>query len=99
MRLRGRNAFRLGARFALERIGIVGRIAKYAAEKSSDLVPGAQGKTNRLWNAVPADRELSHFLGHVPEARAAGREKRHIAGAEPFDLAVVIGDKNLARNN
>ena len=63
------------------------------------LIPGPQHEAEGPRQAVAADRELAHGLGHLPDAVAAGRKESHVARTQAMDLSVLVGHQHFTRNN
>src|ERR1700733_15705799 len=70
-----------------------------AGQAMEHLIPGAQRKTEGPRHAVPADRELAHGLGNLPDAMGPCGKEGHIARPQAVDFAVLVGDQHLAGTN
>jgi hypothetical protein len=77
---------------AVELAALFGR----AIQHRGQLIPGTERKAEQQRHGLLADGELFDLVRHMPDAMAASREKRHVAGTEPPDVTVLIGDENLA---
>jgi len=66
---------------------------RIGAENAGELGPHSQSKTERARQVMPADGEFLQLARHVPDAAAAGREKRHVARPEPSAHVLNFDDR------